>query len=102
MSCRSSLSFTPAVPLPGVALLTFCGGRAANPVGTVIPPAHDSRRRDSPMHLEPYRRVLALPGVRSLMIVAMVARIPPIAAGFALTLHVVLDLGRGYGAAGLV
>jgi predicted MFS family arabinose efflux permease len=54
------------------------------------------------MHLEPYRRVLALPGVRSLIVVALLARIPPIAAGFALTLHVVIDMHRGYGAAGLV
>jgi len=54
------------------------------------------------MRVEPYRRVLALPGVRSLMLVALLARIPIIAGGFALTLHVLLDQGRGYGAAGLV
>jgi predicted MFS family arabinose efflux permease len=54
------------------------------------------------MHLEPYRRVLAMPGVRPLILVALLARIPPIAAGFALTLYVVIDMHRGYGAAGLV
>jgi predicted MFS family arabinose efflux permease len=54
------------------------------------------------MGLDPYRRVFAVPGVRPLMLVALVARIPVIAAGITLTLHVVLDLHRGYGAAGLV
>src|SRR5262245_8080835 len=54
------------------------------------------------MRLDPYRRVLGLRGVRGLMAVALVARIPVIAAGITLTLHVVLDLHRGYGAAGLV
>ncbi|HEX5542802.1 MAG TPA: MFS transporter, partial [Micromonospora sp.] len=55
-----------------------------------------------PMTLAPYRRVLALPGVRSLLLVAMLARIPVTAAGVTLTLYVVLNLGRGYFAAGLV
>lgn len=54
------------------------------------------------MHLDAYRRVLALPGVRSLMVVALLARVPFTAAGMTLTLHVVLGLERGYGAAGLV
>ncbi|HKS97986.1 MAG TPA: MFS transporter, partial [Rugosimonospora sp.] len=54
------------------------------------------------MQLTPYRRVLALPGLRALVVVALLARIPVIAAGVTLTLHVVLDLHRGYGAAGLV
>lgn len=54
------------------------------------------------MTLSPYREALALPGVRSLLLVAMLARIPITAAGVTLTLHVVLDLGRGYAAAGLV
>jgi predicted MFS family arabinose efflux permease len=54
------------------------------------------------MRLRPYRRILALPGIRPLMAVALLARIPIIAAGLVLTLHVVLDLHRGYGAAGLV
>ncbi|HET8660032.1 MAG TPA: MFS transporter [Micromonosporaceae bacterium] len=54
------------------------------------------------MTLEPYRRVLALPGVRSLLLVALVARLPLTAVGVTLTLHVVLELERGYAAAGLV
>ena len=54
------------------------------------------------MRLEPYRRVFALPGVRSLIVLALLARIPTTAVGVTLTLHVVLDLHRGYGAAGLV
>ena len=54
------------------------------------------------MRLEPYRGVLALPGVRSLMVLALLARIPITAIGGTLTLHIVEDLQRGYGAAGLV
>lgn len=49
-----------------------------------------------------YRNVLGLPGVRSLTAVAFLARIPATAAPIALTLHVVLGLGYGYGAAGLL
>src|SRR5205085_3863741 len=52
--------------------------------------------------LEPYRRVLALPGVRSLMVLALLARIPITAIGVTMTLHVAQDLHRGWGAAGLV
>jgi MFS family permease len=54
------------------------------------------------MRLEPYRQVLRRPGVRPLLLVALLARVPPIAAGITLTLHVVLDMHRGYAAAGLV
>lgn len=54
------------------------------------------------MTLAPYRQVLALPGFRSLQLVALLARIPVTAASVTLTLHVVHDLDRGYGAAGLV
>lgn len=54
------------------------------------------------MTLEPYRRVLALPGVRALILLALLARVPVTAVGITLTLHVVLDLHHGYGAAGLV
>jgi MFS family permease len=54
------------------------------------------------MTLTPYRETLALPGIRSLLIVATLARIPITASAVALTLHVVNDQGRGYGAAGLV
>jgi MFS family permease len=49
-----------------------------------------------------YRRTLALPGVRTLMVLVFLARIPASAAGMILTLHVAITLGRGYGAAGLV
>ncbi|OKI89228.1 MFS transporter [Micromonospora sp. CB01531] len=54
------------------------------------------------MNLKPYREALALPGLRSLLLVSVLARIPLTATGVTLTFHVVLDLGRGYGAAGLV
>jgi MFS family permease len=52
--------------------------------------------------VERYRRTLALPGVRTLMILMLFARIPATATAMALTLHVALGMGRGYGAAGLV
>ena len=52
------------------------------------------------MRFGPYRQVLGLPGMRSLMLLAIVARIPVVAVGITLTLYVVLDLHRGYGAAG--
>ena len=54
------------------------------------------------MTLAPYRHLLAVPAVRSLLLVGVLARIPHTAAGLALTLHVVETLGLGYGAAGLV
>ncbi|WP_452094407.1 MFS transporter [Dactylosporangium darangshiense] len=54
------------------------------------------------MRLTPYRRVLALPGVRPLMVLALLARIPITAIGVTMTLHVAQDLHRGWGAAGLV
>ncbi|MGN9803982.1 MFS transporter [Micromonospora sp. L32] len=54
------------------------------------------------MNLTPYRQALALPGLRSLLLVSVLARIPLTATGVTLTFFVVLDLGRGYGAAGLV
>src|SRR4051812_27612259 len=52
--------------------------------------------------VEPYKRVLAIPGVRALLLVGLVARIPITAMGLALTLHVVNDLHRGFFDAGLV
>ncbi|WP_249714508.1 MFS transporter [Rhizomonospora bruguierae] len=52
--------------------------------------------------MAPYRGVLALPGVRGLFLIALLARVPVTAAGVTLTLHVVLDLHHGYAAAGLV
>ncbi|MEV6859717.1 MFS transporter [Streptosporangium subroseum] len=56
------------------------------------------------MAIEPYRRLLAIPGVRSLLLVGLVARIPSTAIGITLTLHVtdVTGLNLGFGAAGLV
>src|SRR5919199_1989033 len=54
------------------------------------------------MRLDQYRAVLRVPGVRSLMLAAMLARVPATAAGVTLTLHVVLDLHGTYAAAGLV
>jgi MFS family permease len=54
------------------------------------------------MLLNPYRETLALPGIRSLLAVATLARIPIAAGAVVVTLHVVTDLDRGYGAAGLV
>ncbi len=54
------------------------------------------------MLLKPYRETLALPGIKSLLVVATLARIPIAAGAVVLTLHVVTDLHLGYGAAGLV
>ncbi|HEX8629924.1 MAG TPA: MFS transporter [Catenuloplanes sp.] len=48
-----------------------------------------------------YRTALALPGVRSLLLVSLLARVPVTATIVTLTLYVVLDLNRGYAAAGL-
>jgi MFS family permease len=47
------------------------------------------------MRFDPYRRVLARPGVRSLVLTTLLARIPVTAAGIVLTLHVVLGSNRG-------
>lgn len=49
-----------------------------------------------------YRRVLALPGVGTLLVIMLVARIPVAATTMVLTLHVVLTMHHGYGEAGLV
>ena len=54
------------------------------------------------MSLTPYRRVLARPGVRTLILLAVLARIPITAAPVVLTLHVVLDLHRGFTESGLL
>ncbi|SEM00527.1 MFS transporter [Streptacidiphilus jiangxiensis] len=50
----------------------------------------------------PYRSVFAIQGSRALFAVALLTRIPGTAKGMLLTLHVVLDQHRGYGAAGVV
>jgi MFS family permease len=49
-----------------------------------------------------YREVLAVPEVRTALLLAVLMRIPMFAANVALTLHVVLTLGRSYVSAGLV
>ncbi|GGM77546.1 MFS transporter [Longimycelium tulufanense] len=54
------------------------------------------------MALTRYRAVLALPGVRALLLVAMLARLPATSMAVVLTLHVALTLERGYAAAGLL
>lgn len=54
------------------------------------------------MNLKPYRQALSLPGVRSLLLVAMLARIPLTATSVTITLHIVLALEHGYAAAGVV
>ncbi|MDQ3577105.1 MAG: MFS transporter [Actinomycetota bacterium] len=51
--------------------------------------------------MQQYRRMLSLPGVRTLMILMFFARIPVTAAHMIMTLHVAVGLGRGYGEAGL-
>ncbi|MEH1013493.1 MFS transporter [Micromonospora sp. CPCC 206060] len=53
-------------------------------------------------NLKPYRQALALPGLRPLLLVSVLARIPFTATSLALTFYVLLELERGYGAAGLV
>lgn len=49
-----------------------------------------------------YRDVLRLPGVGAVTALAFGARIPATAVGITVTLHVVLTLGHGFAAAGLV
>lgn len=52
--------------------------------------------------LKPYRRVLGVPGVRSLLLVGILARVPATALGISLTLHVVNAMGLSWAQAGLV
>ncbi|MET4590259.1 MFS transporter [Arthrobacter sp. 754] len=52
------------------------------------------------MNFALYRELLAVPRIRRLLLVGMIARIPHSAAGVLLTLHIVLTLGQGYAAAG--
>ncbi|MEN3535766.1 MFS transporter [Microbispora sp. ZYX-F-249] len=54
------------------------------------------------MAFDRYRRVLALPGVRALLLVGMIARIPLTGTGMTLTLHVVNSQHLGFLQAGLV
>jgi MFS family permease len=51
---------------------------------------------------EKYRRVLNVPGVLGLQVLATIARIPAASAGLVLTLHVVGPLGRSYAQAGVI
>ena len=54
------------------------------------------------MSLSPYRAVLRLPAVRTLLLLGVVARLPMTAAGIVLVLHVENTLGRSWLEAGLV
>jgi predicted MFS family arabinose efflux permease len=54
------------------------------------------------MRTDPYRRVLRVPGARSLYGLSLIARIPVTAAPTALTLRVVLGLHRNFAESGLV
>ena len=49
-----------------------------------------------------YREVLAVPGMTALYLVGVLARVPHVGGGLALTLYVTEGLGRGYFEAGLV
>jgi MFS family permease len=53
------------------------------------------------MTIAPYRQVLALPGMRLLTLVGMLAKIPATAAALTVTLHVVNTLGLKFTQAGL-
>src|SRR5215467_13238266 len=52
--------------------------------------------------MQRYRRLFAMPGVRSTVLLMVLARIPSAGAGMVLTLHVAVGMGRGYAAAGTV
>jgi len=52
--------------------------------------------------MQRYRRLFAMPGVRSTVLLMVLARIPSAGAGMVLTLHVAVTMGRGYAAAGTV
>jgi predicted MFS family arabinose efflux permease len=52
------------------------------------------------MHLARYKSVLSLPGMRTFMLVSLIARIPSTAWTTALTLSIVLDRHRSYAEAG--
>src|SRR6266566_4140857 len=54
------------------------------------------------MTVDPYRQVLSIPGVRALLLVGLIARIPITASGITLTLHVVNSMKLGFLQAGLV
>ncbi|XVS64743.1 MFS transporter [Actinosynnema sp. CA-299493] len=54
------------------------------------------------MNVSRYLAVLRTPRVPGFMLLMLLARVPPTAAGMTITMHVLLALDRGYGAAGLV
>ncbi len=54
------------------------------------------------MQVGQYRDVLALRGVRSVLLLGFLVRMPMFAGGLVLTVHIVSTLGRSYGEAGLV
>lgn len=54
------------------------------------------------MPLEPYRRVLAVPTVRSVLLLGLLIRVPFFAGSVILTLHVVGTLHRSYSQAGVL
>ncbi|MEV0163490.1 putative MFS family arabinose efflux permease [Nonomuraea fuscirosea] len=54
------------------------------------------------MALAPYRRLFNIPGVPTLLLVGLLARVPATATGMALTLHVAEVMGLRYGPAGVV
>ncbi len=54
------------------------------------------------MNVSHYLAVLRTPRVPGFMLLMLLARVPPTAAGMTITMHVLLALDRGYGAAGLV
>jgi MFS family permease len=70
-------------------------------VGSTMEPV-DVTAAVPPSGFAAYRAVLSLPGVGALTAVSFLARVPASAAAITLTLHVVLTLGHGYAAAGLV
>jgi MFS family permease len=53
------------------------------------------------MNLVPYRLVLGQPGLRMLMVIGFLARVPATAVSMVMTLHVVTTLELGYAEAGL-
>ncbi len=63
--------------------------------------ADSSREVLTYMNIAPYRDVLRQPGLASLMLIGLLARIPATAAGMAITLHVVSGLKLDYAAAGI-
>jgi MFS family permease len=57
---------------------------------------------DGQVNVSHYLAVLRTPRVPGFMLLMTLARVPPTAAGMTITMHVLLVLDRGYGAAGLV